>query len=94
MNKYDEDIIINAHKRCSNNKEEISKSGVCGCFFCKRSYPSNLVVDWVDFGDIDSVTALCPHCGIDSVLSSLSGYPIEDPTFLKEMHEYWFERTV
>jgi hypothetical protein len=34
-------------------------------------------------------TALCPHCGIDSVISSASGYPIT-AAFLHRMHDYWF----
>jgi hypothetical protein len=37
-------------------------------------------------------TALCPACGIDSVIGSASGYPITEE-FLKKMHQHWFERT-
>jgi hypothetical protein len=35
-------------------------------------------------------TALCPKCGIDSVLGSNSGYPVTEIGFLKEMKSYWF----
>jgi len=35
-------------------------------------------------------TALCPHCGIDSVIGSASGYPVSEPQFLKAMHDHWF----
>jgi hypothetical protein len=34
--------------------------------------------------------ALCPHCGIDSVIGDASGYEIS-PTFLARMHEAWFK---
>ena len=33
--------------------------------------------------------ALCPKCGIDSVIGSASGFPIEH-TFLLKMREFWF----
>jgi len=36
------------------------------------------------------VTALCPHCGVDSVISILRVKQIEDLEFRKEMHEMWF----
>jgi hypothetical protein len=33
-------------------------------------------------------TAICPKCGIDSVVSS--DLPITDEIFLDEMNKYWF----
>ena len=30
------------------------------------------------------LTALCPRCGIDSVLGSASGLPVEDSVFLEQ----------
>ena len=32
---------------------------------------------------------ICPKCGIDSVIGSASGYPIEH-SFLMKMREFWF----
>ncbi len=54
------------------------------------------ITDWVnessekqtDINDIGQ-TALCPHCGIDSVIGSSSGFPMT-VEFLKEMNVYWF----
>ena len=34
-------------------------------------------------------TAICPRCGIDSVLGDRSGFPIS-AEFLSEMQRYWF----
>jgi len=45
----------------------------------------NEIQDWTDDGD----TALCPKCGIDSVIGSVSGYPIQRE-FLSKMHNHWF----
>lgn len=43
-------------------------------------------MDWIE--DKDDSTALCPKCGIDSVLSD--EHPIKDYDFLKQMNSYWF----
>jgi acetone carboxylase gamma subunit len=34
-------------------------------------------------------TALCPECGIDSVIGDASGYPITE-AFLGKMKTFWF----
>jgi hypothetical protein len=44
------------------------------------------IEDWIE----DEATALCPHCGIDSVIGSKSGYPIT-AEFLQKMKEHWFD---
>ena len=33
--------------------------------------------------------AICPKCGIYSVIGDVSGFPIE-PTFLSVMRDFWF----
>ena len=38
----------------------------------------------------DGSTALCPRCGIDTVLSAKTDSI--DPTFLQRMHDCYFER--
>jgi hypothetical protein len=42
------------------------------------------IEEWIDGGQ----TALCPHCGIYSVLPVIDGQP--DVVFLWAMHRYWF----
>lgn len=49
------------------NKEKIESSKTCGCFYCLNIFSSKEVVEWVDKGK----TALCPKCGIDSVLPEM-----------------------
>jgi acetone carboxylase gamma subunit len=34
-------------------------------------------------------TALCPYCGIDSVIGDKSGFPITKE-FLEKMYQHWF----
>ncbi len=78
--------IIAAHKHSSNNREELLKSEICGCFYCSEIYSPQEIQDWVD----DSKCALCTKCGIDSVIGSASNYPITKE-FLGNMHKHWFE---
>jgi hypothetical protein len=63
---------------------------MCGCFFCLATFPPGEIKDWVDENE-DGVgqTALCPYCGIDSVIGSASGFPITRE-FLEEMHRFYF----
>jgi|SRR6516165_820547 hypothetical protein len=77
---------INAHKHCFGNREELMNSANCGCFYCVSIFPPGEIVKWVDDED---QTALCPFCGIDSVIGSASGYPITTD-FLSRMRKHWF----
>jgi hypothetical protein len=77
-----------AHRHCINHRKELERSDVCGCFYCCRTFTATAVEDWVDD---DDGTAICPYCGIDSVLGSASGYPVGEQHFLRAMHALWFE---
>jgi hypothetical protein len=82
--------IRNAHKFCSYNKYKLQKDNICGCFYCLNIFNPNEIEIWVDeLGE----TAICPYCGIDSVIGESSGFPITI-AFLKQMNKYWFKRTV
>lgn len=76
---------ISAHEWSSYHRETLRNSKVCGCFYCLEIFPSSEIENWTD----DDDTALCPKCGIDSVIGSVSGYPIER-AFLQRMHDHWF----
>ena len=78
--------IIKAHDHSSNNRDELKKSNVCGCFYCKKIFNPSEISEWID----DGKTAICPHCGIDSVIANESGYPI-NKKFMTRMHIYWFK---
>nr|WP_315466198.1 hypothetical protein [uncultured Rhodoferax sp.] len=89
--------IITAHSHCSSHRVEVLTSSVCGCFYCLDIFAPTAIKDWVDFPpdapedqQLDmGTTALCPSCGIDSVIGSNSGYPIT-AAFLSEMRKHWF----
>ena len=52
----------------------------CGCYYCLHTFSEEDIEDYVGEG----VTALCPNCGIDSVVEETNKYD------LRQMQKYWF----
>lgn len=88
--KYSKEFIIDAHKYCNADKKEMLLSDSCGCFYCGKVYPTKEITQWTEPTGKLGANAICPHCGIDAVIGSKSGIPINDPDFLKAMYDYWF----
>ncbi len=80
---------IEAHKHCAMHRDEIEASDLCGCFYCKSIFQPSEIASWIDELDSPRKTALCPRCGIDSVIGSASGFPITEE-FLWRMYRHWF----
>ena len=82
---------IKAHKFCTNNMPTLKKDLLCGCFYCLNIFNPAKIENWI-IGDntADKLgTAICPYCGIDSVIGESSGYPITKD-FLAKMKNHWF----
>lgn len=81
-----------AHSFCSNNKPSLAKDKLCGCFYCLEIFDPSQIAEYVEVeNDCDSLgTAVCPYCGIDSVIGESSGYPITTD-FLQAMYFRWFK---
>jgi hypothetical protein len=77
--------IARAHRHSIRHRAEIEASGFCGCFHCLAVYGPDAISEWVDGGQ----TALCPRCGIDSVIGEASGFPVS-AEFLARMNRHWF----
>jgi len=86
--RYDANLE-SAHGHSSGHRDEVLASELCGCFCCRKNFPPSEIEDWIDEHDGVGTTALCPRCGIDSVIGSRSGFVLT-PEFLLEMHDYWF----
>ena len=85
--KYSKEQLQAAHKISYANRTRLSVPQKCGCFYCLRFFSSEDIADWsVDKPDW---TAICPYCGIDSVIGENDGYPLTED-FLEEMFEEWF----
>lgn len=81
--------LVFAHLLSMCNDSAVNESEKCGCFFCERIFPANEVREcYREPGG--GQTALCPYCGIDSVLADASGVEVS-PEFLHKMHNAWFE---
>jgi hypothetical protein len=64
------------------NRDQVTAARVCGCFYCLATFPGAAVQAWVD----DGKTALCPRCGVDSVLPD-----VVDDASLRSLHHHRFE---
>ncbi len=56
---------MSEHLTPFKNRSAIEKAGSGVCYHCLSNFSSAQIVDWTD----DSQTAICPRCGIDSVLA-------------------------
>jgi len=75
-----------AHEFSMNNRDSLRKDRRCGCFYCGRIFdPAEIEERVAD----TSGTAVCPYCGIDSVIGAYTGFPITQD-FLRQMRDYWF----
>ncbi|AST89968.1 MULTISPECIES: cytoplasmic protein [Sutcliffiella] len=79
------ELLKQAHRFSSKNRKSLEESNVCGCFYCLKIFSPALIEEWWD----NEETAVCPHCGIDSVIGDSSDFHITKE-FLQEMHEAWF----
>ena len=89
MAVIDEEHYIAAHKLSDHNRKYLSTVKKCGCVYCQAIFATNEIKEWADEPDVKQVTAICPYCGIDAVISEGHGFPI-NKEFLKEMHKKWF----
>jgi len=89
--------IVEAHRHCALHYDEIQRSELCGCFYCLHIFGPTEILDWFDDHNVgegtSGTTALCPKCGIDSVVGSASTYPITKD-FLSAMRARWFGSSV
>lgn len=78
-----------AHERSINHRTAVLASEQCGCFSCLALFAPDEIRAWVDEDGGVGQTALCPRCGIDSVIGSASGFEL-GPEFLARMKARWF----
>lgn len=78
--------VLTAHTFSSNNKAMLETDRMCGCFYCLKIFDPSEISEWIN--DTNG-TAVCPYCGVDSVIGESAGYPIT-AKFLNDMKTYWF----
>lgn len=79
---------VSAHKYSTQNKKMLESDNKCGCFYCLKIFIPSEIFEWIWDNNVQE-TAVCPYCGIDSIISESSGYPITKE-FLEKMQKIWF----
>lgn len=80
--------VVNAHAHSIDHRHLLAQSERCGCFHCLAVFTPDAITRWTDEVNGEGVTALCPRCGIDSVIGTASGFPVERG-FLGRMRQHW-----
>src|SRR5262245_44217335 len=83
------EAIRSAHSHSSNHRQELLAGTTCACFYCCTVFPTDNITEWIDIVRGERQTALCPLCGVDSVLGERAGFELS-PEFLHDMKPYWF----
>jgi hypothetical protein len=75
-------LRFNAHEHAYRQRKVLEESDGCACFYCFEHFSPAEITTWVDHDD----TAICPHCGMDSVIGSASGFPLTNGV-LRKMYD-------
>ena len=78
--------LVALHKQSLKNQEKVLQVKDCCCFDCTKFFASSEVIDWIDDGD--HKTAVCPHCGFDTVIPIDPNKPISEE-LLKKIQEVY-----
>ncbi len=89
--RFSSSTLEAVHKLSSRHREAMEAAARCGCFYCGAVFPPGEIPEWLDEPGPPGSTALCPRCGIDSVIPEGPGTPL-DGGLLAAMHAYWFAR--
>ena len=82
-------LLYGLHHSTFRNEKQIKNSQTCGCFYCNSIFKPDDVNQWCDNDGRGDPTALCPNCGIDSVIGDACGVKIT-PSFLQLMNLQFF----
>ena len=93
---YSPEILKVAHRHSATHRDEVMASSACGCFYCQSVFSPSTIEEWIEetsgnYGKSPNPwTAICPKCGVDSVIGDKAPFPATDPAFLEAMHIVWF----
>jgi len=81
--------IHHLHSASIRNKQTILSSVNAGCFHCVSIFPATTVRAWTEEYSPEGQTAMCPNCGIDSVIGDVT-VPDLSMELLRQMKRFWF----
>lgn len=74
----EEDLpLMRLHMETVGNGQRAALAHACGCFHCSSRFKPGEITDYTTEAD-GRRTALCPRCGVDSVLTDLDTLPLTD----------------
>lgn len=83
-------MAAEAYQHSIRNRTTLAESQTCGCFHCEKIFPSAELTDDDFTQELDgSYTAICPYCGVDSIISESKKYALTKE-LLSEMNKQWF----
>ena len=82
-----------AHMFSIYNEPSVKKSHMCGCFYCGKVFPAELVRNFAYEFEDNPNTAICPYCMIDSVLADADWKDLS-PAFLEKMYKRFFQNHI
>lgn len=77
--------ISEASEYSIRNRDGLVEGTKAACYHCMQVFSAKEVTDFTDAGE----TALCPYCGIDSVLPEHAGFAFT-PENLESLRAFWF----
>lgn len=83
------DLLLRLHYSTFRNEKQIRNSETCGCFYCETIFKPEEVNSWCDGNEEGDRTALCPKCGMDSVIGDACGYRVNE-ALLNLMYRMFF----
>jgi hypothetical protein len=88
-------LLKEVHHYSAGHRHMIERADVCGCFYCGAIFPSREIDTWCDdpedgVSPTAGTTALCPRCGIDSVLPDNIPGIVLNAELLAAMREHFF----
>ena len=82
MPDFDADLLARLHRSSFRNRGALEATGRAACFGCLQTLEASRVVEYVDAGQ----TALCPACGLDTLLP-VHGAEDADVQLLRALNE-------
>jgi hypothetical protein len=87
MSEFNSRELEAAHKKSFQNEPLVRIAHDSACFCCLEHFPPSEIDEWVD--DKLHRTAMCPKCGVDSVLTEETLNKVSDD-LLKALQKQYF----
>ena len=83
--------LTKVHDLSYGNGEDLKKPGInCGCFFCGAMFDSSELDETCFITEDDGkTTAICPDCGIDSIIYDKGDVKVTHNLVMQMMHRFF-----